>query len=415
MENIARAARAKAGKRGNNEGNVYKRPDGRWEARITLDGGRRKSFYARTRQEAASMLNHALRDQEAGIPIVGEKQTLGQYLSDWLRTIPPTLRPRSLQRYEEAVRLHIEPHLGATVLSRLTAQQLQMFYTLKLEEGLAPATVGRLHAVLRRSLGEAERLGIVQRNVATLVKAPRPSHHEMQVLSPEQARRLLDAVRNDRLEALYVLALTTGMRRGELLGMHWADVNLDDHYLLVRYTLQHLKGGSYVFAPPKTARSRRKIALTAMAVEALRRHRREQLEHRLQAGNEWHEEDLVFTRTDGYAIRANHVLQRMFAPILVRAGLPAIRFHDLRHTAATLLLLQSVHPKVVSEMLGHSTVSMTLDIYSHVLPDMQKDATRALDALLEPLDTSNIHGGHNAGDGRAKGGRRNTRGGRTSE
>lgn len=225
-------------------------------------------------------------------------------------------------------------------------------------------------------------MGIIQRNVATLVKAPRPRHHEMHVLSPAQVRVLLEAVRGDGLEALYVMALTTDMRRGELLALHWSDVDLDARFLQVRYTLQHLKGGTYSFTPPKTAQSRRKIALTDKAVEALRRHRRLQLEQRLKLGDAWHDEDLVFTRADGYPLRANHVLQRMFTPILQRAHLPLIRFHDLRHTAATLLLVQGIHPKVVSEMLGHSTVSMTLDIYSHVLPDMQKDATQALDRLL---------------------------------
>jgi integrase len=373
---------SRTSKRGNNEGSLSRRPDGRWEARITLEDGRRKSFYGKTRQEAARQLTQALRDRDAGLPIVGEKQTLAQYLALWLKDIAPTIRPRSLQRYEEAVRLHVNPHLGSTTLSRLAPQQLQTFYTVKLEEGLAPATVARLHAVLRRALGEAFRLGLVQRNVATLVRAPRPTHHEMRTLSPEQARTLLEAARDDPLEALYVLAITTGMRRGELLALHWADVNLDERFLQVRYTVQHVKGGGYVFAPPKTPRSRRKIALTGMAVEALRRHRRRQLEQRVELGAEWHDEDLIFTSADGHAIRANHVLQRMFTPLLQRAGLPLIRFHDLRHTAATLLLLQGVHPKVVSEMLGHATVSMTLDTYSHVLPDMQKDATAALDRLL---------------------------------
>lgn len=373
---------SRTSKRGNNEGSLSRRPDGRWEARITLEDGRRKSFYGKTRQEAARQLTQALRDRDAGLPIVGEKQTLAQYLALWLKDIAPTIRPRSLQRYEEAVRLHINPHLGATTLSRLVPQQLQTFYTLKLEEGLAPATVARLHAVLRRSLGEAFRLGLVQRNVATLVRAPRPTHHEMRTFSPEQARTLLEAAHDDPLEALYVLAITTGMRRGELLALHWADINLDERFLQVRYTVQHVKGGGYIFAPPKTPRSRRKIALTGMAVEALRRHRRRQLEQRVELGAEWHDEDLIFTSADGHAIRANHVLQRMFTPLLQRAGLPLIRFHDLRHTAATLLLLQGIHPKVVSEMLGHATVSMTLDTYSHVLPDMQKDATAALDRLL---------------------------------
>jgi len=165
-----------------------------------------------------------------------------------------------------------------------------------------------------------------------------------------------------------VLAVTTGMRRRELLGLHWVDVDLD---------------GAYTFAPSKTLRSRRKVALTTVAIAVLRRHWQRQDEERTALGAEWHEEDLVFTNRVGGPLRANHILQRQFTPLLRKAGLSLIRFHDLRHTAATLLLRQGVHPKIVAEVLGHSTISMTLDIYSHVIPDMQKDATVALDRLLE--------------------------------
>ncbi len=179
-----------------------------------------------------------------------------------------------------------------------------------------------------------------------------------------------------------MLALTTGMRRGELLALHWADIDLDVGHLQVRYTVQHITGGGYVFSPPKTPRSRRKIALSARAITALRKHYTRQLEHRQTIGEAWQDEDLVFPNECGQAMRGNHILQRNSTPLLVKAGLPLIRFHDLRHTAATLLLLQGINPKIVSEMLGHSTVSMTLDTYSHVLPDMQRDATAALDRLL---------------------------------
>jgi integrase len=172
------------------------------------------------------------------------------------------------------------------------------------------------------------------------------------------------------------------MRRGELLGLHWADVNLDSGYAQVRYTLQHLKEGAYTFASPKTQRSRRKVSLTATAIAALRRRRQRQDVERAAAGLTWRDEDLVFTTATGGPLRANQILQRRFTPLLQQAGLPLIRFHDLRHTAATLMLLQDVHPKGVAEMLGHSTVSMTLDVYLHVIPDIQKGATAALDRLL---------------------------------
>jgi integrase len=370
------------GKRGNSEGSIVKRADGRWMARITLEGGVRKTFYAKTRQEAARRLAAASRDRDTGVPIVGERQTVEQYFTTWLADIRPTIRPRSWVRYEEMVRLHVLPSLGGTVLSRLTAQQLQALYSAKLAAGFAPATVGRLHAVIRRALGEAARLGLTQRNVATLVRAPRPAGHEMHVLTPLQARTLLSSIVGDPLETLYVLALTTGMRRGELLALHWSEIDLEAGFLQVRWTLQHMAGGVFVLTPPKTARSRRKIALTSRAIKALHEQKARQQVLREAAKEAWNDEDFVFTTALGYPIRGNHILQRQFAPLLAKAGLPAIRFHDLRHTAATLLLLRGIHPKVVSEMLGHSTISMTLDIYSHVLPDMQRDAVDALNKLL---------------------------------
>ncbi len=371
-----------ADKRGNSEGSIRRRSDGRWEARVVLENGQRKSFYAKTRQEVSRLLAGALRDRDAGLPIVGEKQTVEQYLTQWLNDIKPTIRLRSWIRYEEAVRLHVLPRLGSVVLSRLSPQQVQSLYTVKLSEGLAPATVARIHAVLRRAFGEATRMGIIQRNVVALVRPPRPIAKEMRVLTPEQARIFLAAVVDDPLEALYVLALTTGMRRGEMLALHWADVNLEARFIQVRFTVQHIAGAQVLYSPPKTARSRRKVALSARAVDALQKHRQRQEQQRAIVGANWVDNDLVFTTATGEPMRGNHILQRNFAPILRRAGLPPMRFHDLRHPAATLLLMQGIHPKIVSEMLGHSTISMTLDTYSHVLPDMQRDATAAFDRLF---------------------------------
>ena len=232
-------------------------------------------------------------------------------------------------------------------------------------------------------IGEAARFGLLQRNVAALVRAPRPTGHEMHVLTPSQARILLASIVGDPLETLYVLALTTGMQRGELLALHWSEIDLEAGFLQVRWTLQHMTGGIYVLTPPKTARSRHKIALTTRAIKALREQKARQQALREAAKAAWNKEDFVFTTALGHPIRGNHILQRQFAPLLAKAGLPSIRFHDLRHTAATLLLLRGIHPKVVSEMLGHSAISMTLEIYSHVLPDMQRDAVDALNKLLD--------------------------------
>jgi integrase len=202
----------------------------------------------------------------------------------------------------------------------------------------------------------------------------------MAALTPEQSRSLLDAAQLDRLEALYVLALSTGMRQGELLALKWADVDLDGAAIQVKATLQRTREG-FVFQEPKTARSRRQVALTRTAVKALRQHRASQLEERLRCPY-WQDPDLVFASEIGTPIEATNLIRRSFAPLLKRAGLPRIRFHDLRHTAATLLLGQNVNVKVVSEMLGHSQIAVTLDLYSHVTPTMQRQAVEALDAVL---------------------------------
>ncbi len=370
-----------SGKRANNEGNIKRRADGRWEARITLSDGRRKSFYGKTRQEVSRLLTEALRNRDTGVGVLSDRQTTGQYLESWLETCRHLLKERTWNRYVEYVRLHAIPVIGKTPLSKLSAQHLQALYARKLAEGLSPTTVRHLHAALHRALDRAVRLGVVHRNVADMVDPPRMSHHEMATLTAEQARALLDAATGERLEALYVLALTTGMRQGEMLALKWHDVDLDDASLQVRANLQNV-GGVYRIVEPKTQSSRRRIALPATAVEALREHRVRQERERSQANEGWEDNDLVFPNTVGRPLDGMNLMKYWFLPLLKRARLPRIRFHDLRHTAATLLLGQGIHVKVVSEMLGHADVSITLRIYAHVLPHMQQQAADAMDATF---------------------------------
>jgi integrase len=208
----------------------------------------------------------------------------------------------------------------------------------------------------------------------------------MKTFTPEQARLFLDSIQSEPLEAFYVLCLTTGMRRGEALALHWRDVDLERSRVSIRYTLQDLKGSEFSFAQPKTDKSRRVIRLTQLAVSALERQHERQEEARCLAGDAWREQDLVFTTAIGGALRGNHILQRNFAPLCERLGLPRIRLHDLRHTLATLLFVNRIPAKVVQEMLGHSDISMTLDVYSHVLPEMQAEAAESLDNLLGDKD-----------------------------
>lgn len=368
-------------KRGNNEGNIKRRADGRWEARITARDGTRKSFYGRTRQEVARRLTEALRDYDQGLPIVGDRQTVEQYLTSWLETVKSTIKLSTWIRYERFVRRDALPTLGAIPLSKLSPQHLQSLYATRLAAGAATTTVIHLHALLHLALDEALRLGLVQRNVTNLVNPPRRVRQEMKAFTPDQARQFLETAAMTPLEAFYVLAITTGMRFGELLALKWRDVDLEGRSAQVRATVQRLQS-SLAFSEPKSARSRRKVALPLMAVEALRRHRARQSEERLALGPAWDDLDLVFPNSVGRPMEHSNVRIRSFQPLLEKAGLPNIRLHDLRHTAATLLLLQGVHVKVVSEMLGHASIAITLDLYSHVLPDMQREATAAMDRLF---------------------------------
>jgi integrase len=373
-------------RRGHGEGSIFQRKDGLWCGLVDLGrtaaGKRhRKAFYGKTRRDVQEKLKVALRAQQQGLPVASDRQTVGNYLSEWLRTVRSSVRPSTWRRYEENIRLHAAPAIGGLTLAQLGPQHLRALYAGRLEAGLSPASVGHLHAVLHVALRQAERDGVVARNVAALVAPPRTSHREMTTLTPDEARALLGAAQGDRLEALYVLALTAGMREGELLALRWRDVDLDGRTISVRGTLQWTPSG-FELAETKTASSRRQVAITEAAAAALRRHRASQLEERLKVGPAWRDLDLVFANELGGPLNASNLLRRSFRPLLERAGLPRIRFHDLRHTAATLLLGLGRHPKVVSEMLGHSQISVTLDLYSHVTPTMQREAVQALDALL---------------------------------
>jgi integrase len=369
------------GRRANGEGSVYQRKDGRWAASVSIGRGKRKHFVGQIRKGVADKLADALKAQRDGLPLITERQTFGAFALSWLQTVKPSLKPRTWTRYEQLLRVHALPDLGRIPLTKLMPQHLQRLYADVQAKGISAGTVRQLHAVVHRSLRQACRWNVVARNVADLVTPPRVERTEMQVLSLAQSRRLLDEASGDPLEALYVLALTTGMRQGEILALHWKDVDLERRTINVRLALHRLNGG-FLFTEPKTSRSRRQIVLTEAAKSALRRHRIAQKEERLRTGNQWSDQDLVFTTAAGGPIDASHLLRGRFHPLLARAGLPKVRFHDLRHTAATLLLGQGVHAKIVSEMLGHSNIAITMDLYSHVTPTMQKEAARALDVLL---------------------------------
>lgn len=360
-------------KRGNHEGSLYQRADGRWAAEISLPNGKRKVFYGKTRKEVEKKLRDALNDLEKGVLPPDGRQTVEQFLNYWLSAVEHDIEPSTFRGYGFHVRRFIK-EFGKVALAKLTPQQVQAFYARLLKQGLAPTTTNRTHAIIKGALKDAMRLGLISRNVLDIVRPPRYEPAPKQVLTEEQARQLLKAVRGDRLEALYVLVLATGMREGELFALLWGDVDFESGSLEVRHGLQRTIQG-YRMHRPKTRSSKRTIALAPHVVKALQQHRQRQEEEKLILGDAWDcTYDLVFPNAFGRPKKPTNFIRKQFPRMLAKAGLPDIDFHDLRHTAATLLLKRGVHIKVVSEMLGHSSISITLQIYAHVLPNMQRDA-----------------------------------------
>ena len=372
-------------RRGNGEGTITRRKDGRWEARYyvpTLNGTKRKVLYGKTQAEVRDKLTKARSECIDGIMCDDENMTVGEYLDVWLKgTVYGSVRRSTYDRDTNLVNNHIEPVLGGVKLKRLNSAHVQSFYRNRLDKGLSASTVHKMHDILRRGLAQAVKWHLLPRNVADVVKPPRPVPKEMVALSADETRRLLEAAGGDRLEALYILAVHTGMRQGEMLALRWQDVDMESAVMSVRRTLTR-SGGKVVFGEPKTKKSRRSIRLTPQAVEALRSHLERQLEDMEILGDHYQDQGLVFTTNTGGPINPSNLRQRSFAQLLKRAGLPHMRFHDLRHTCATLLLSRGVHPKFVQELLGHATIAITLDTYSHVMPSMGDATAKAMEDAL---------------------------------
>jgi integrase len=382
--------------RGNGEGDVYprKNKEGKtigyrgayWVQ--TAKGPRRRYVSGKNKSETRAALTKAKADRDGGLVFEGGTLTLEQYLSLWLSdSVRDTVRPTTYARYEQNSRLHITPTLGRVKLKTLTTTHVRTLYREKLDAGLSGRTVQYVHVTLHKALKQAASDGLIPRNVAANVKSPRAQKKEIHPLNPEQARVLLESARGDRFEALYVLAVHSGLRQGELLALKWQDVDLEAGMLQVRRTLSITKDGP-TFNPPKTAKGRRRVGLTTAAVVALNEHLRRQLAEVKALGDAYEDQGLVFPGLKGQPLRPWSLTGGPYLRLLERAGLPKeTRFHDLRHTCATLLLCQGVHPKLVQELLGHATIAITLDTYSHVLPSLGDRAARAMESVFSgPTD-----------------------------
>ena len=390
-----------AKRRGPGEGSIYQRAsDGRWMGSVTLeDSGRKRYVSGSSHADVRRKLDTLRREIERGVAPSDGRQTVAHYLTSWLETIrPPMLSEGSWLGHEMYVRRYFIPRIGRVKLAKLTPQIVQSLYAALLTSdttlstaratgaGLSSTTVHNVHSSLHKALDAAVRLRLISSNPADFVDAPPMAPKEIHPLTQEQAWAFLDAASyeqyGERLEALFALSLGSGMRQGELLALHWRDVDLSKRALFVRWNLYYRRG-VFTFKDPKTRYSRRRVVLDPETVDVLRAHRKRQLEERLGAGEVWEENDLVFCTQIGTPLSLHASPRSAFRRILRRAGLPeTVRFHDLRHTFATLALLGNVNPKVVSRTMGHANVSITLDVYSHVLPEMQEDAAAVIGALL---------------------------------
>jgi integrase len=381
-----------AKKRGNGEGSISRRKNGGWMAQYTVytaKGRKRHTLDGKSRAEVSERLTKAMADRDGGVVYESAKITVGEYLDSWLRdSVRGTVKETTYANYSYIIRVHISPALGRLKLKSLTPAHVRGFYGEKARTNLSSATVKKMHIVLRRALSQAVSEGLAPRNAADSVKPPQVSApgEEIRPLNPEECSAFLEASRGERFEPLYVLAVHCGLREGELLALRWEDVDLEvaKPALLVRRTLTRGENGRgwVVGASTKSGKGRR-VRLTRRAVATLKDHRKRQLEEKMRLAGLWQDQDLVFPNQIGSLLNPSNRRNRSFKRIKARSGVrEVLRFHDLRHTCATLLLREGVNVKVVSEMLGHASITITLNTYSHVLPDMQDSAADAMEAAL---------------------------------
>lgn len=369
-------------------GTVRKRGKDSWELRFDIGRhpktGKRQFRYKTikgTKKQAELALTEEMRRRDTGIDVNPAKITVTEYFDRWLRDYArPNVAPSTFNRYGQ-IASRLNQHLGSLRLQDIRPAHIQDAYGRLTADGLAARTMLHHHRVLKEALRHAVRWQLLSVNPADAVTPPRPERTEMRALNPDEVNRLMEACEDDHLRTIIFTAVATGMRLGELLGLRWADLDLTGGMAYLVRSAQYLSATGVTFRPMKTARSQRSIALSTETVRVLREHRSRQLEARLAVGPGYEDGDLVFADVDGSPLPPYRISDR-FRRLVKRLGLYPLRFHDLRHTAATLMFRANVHPKVVSERLGHSSIAITLDTYSHVIPSMQRDAADAIDTIL---------------------------------
>ena len=367
---------------------------GKWRVRLSfgVEGGQRRrlnEIVHGSKADAERRLHTAVKRREQNDSVVLSKQALGDWVTEWLSTWCNTMAPRTRADYEAQFRRHLTPELRARKLSSLTSADIQHFVNGLTAQGLGSRSVAMAHGAVRACLNKAVKLGKLPRNVAQDAELPRKKHTELLVLTTEEARRFCEASLHDRWAALFVLLVHTGLRPSEALGLKWTDLSAGQ--LSIQRSLVRIAGQEPFLEDTKTAKGRRLIPVGAQLLDILQQHRRAQVEWRLHLGSAYADQGLIFPSETGGFADLHNITGRHFKPILKRAGLPNIRLYDLRHSCATLLLAAGEHPKVVQERLGHSSIVLTLDTYSHVLPGIQQRASERLDELLRPVQRAQGH------------------------
>jgi integrase len=378
-----------AKRRGNSEGSIYKTKDGRWRGEISLGyspEGKpiRKIIYGKDQAEVIDEFKRSGKKQSTGRKVHPSKQTVADFLNGWLEDIVKLEnRAQTYRSYEWIVRVHLIPGLGKLTLEKLHPQVLQAFIKGRTKAGLSPATVKHINATLRAALTQAKTWRLVDENVAKLVTLPRAVKYKPTFLSPDQAKAFLLFTADHRQEALFSVALSLGLRRGEIVGLRWQDIDLAAGMLRVTHSLERIKGSGLQLGDLKSENAQRALRLPQVCVLALARQKENQRKAREWCGARWKETDFVFTTSVGTPMQPEMVT-REFKRAIAASGLPDMRLHDLRHSCATLLLAQGVHPKLVQETLGHSTYQLTMDTYSHMIPQLRNEVADRMDEILAP-------------------------------
>jgi len=384
-------------KRSAGEGTISQLPSGSWRAQVSLKG-RRLSHTAKSQQGARDWIRKIQDQIDQGLTYDDERTTLGKFMEGWLASKKPQLRTASIEQYTKMSKSYILPQLGSSRLKDLGPGRIQELYDEMARSGKSARTIKLMHVILRMCLEQAKRLGLVARNPSEFCKVPKSPKVEMSIWDESQVNQFLVSIHGHKNENLYYMALATGMRRGELLGLKWQDVDWKNHRILIKRQVSNPEGGGFVFQEPKTSLGVRSVQLGAGIMERLRSQLRTVDIMRAISRDRWIEYDLVFPSLIGKPQYGNNISIE-FNNLVDQSGLPHIRFHDCRHTAASILLSRGIPPVIVAGMLGHS-ISTLLSTYAHFIPDMQDEASRIMDEVTSSIEVDlAAHGLHTKRDG----------------